>query len=92
MRSGGVRGRGRPRAVSVTRARARERARLGARARGQRRVRPALIAVGGRAMRRWRGKRGRERGMVGEKEKVASTNRIGSWESGIRDREKIFGS
>ena len=49
MRSGGVRGRGRPRAVSVTRARARERARLGARARGQRRVRPALNAVGGRA-------------------------------------------
>ena len=32
-------------------------ARLGARARGQWRVRPALIAVGGRAMRRWRGKR-----------------------------------
>ena len=39
----------------------------------QRRVRPAIIAVG-------------------EKEKVESTNGIGSWESGVRDREKIFGS
>ena len=35
-------------------------ARPGARARGQWRMRPALIAVGGRAMRRWRGKRERE--------------------------------
>ena len=39
----------------------------------QRRVRPAIIAVG-------------------EKEKVESTNGIGSWESGVRDREKIFES
>ena len=38
----------------------------------QRRVRPAIIAVG-------------------EKEKVESTNGIGSWESGVRDREKIPG-
>ena len=65
-------------------------ARPGARARGQWRVRPALIAVGGRAMRLWRGKRERERGTVGEKEKVTSTNGIGSWEWGIRNREKIF--
>ena len=62
----------------------------GCAARGQWRVRPALIAVGGRAMRLWREKRERERGPVGEKEKVTSTNGIGSWESGIRDREKIF--
>ena len=68
------------------------RARPGARAREGMRVWPALIAVGGRAMRRWRGKRERERGTVGEKEKVESTNGIGSWESGVRDREKIFGS
>ena len=49
--------------------------------------------------RRLRGARARGgvRGMaviiaVGEKEKVESTNGIGSWESGVRDREKIFGS
>ena len=61
---------------------------------GQWRVRPALIAVGGRAMRRWRGKRERERererGAVGEKGKVTSMNGIGNRESSVRDREKIF--
>ena len=53
---------------------------------GQWRVRPALIAVGGRAMRRWRGKRERGRGTTGEKGKVTSMNGIGNRESGVRDR------
>ena len=61
-------------------------ARPGARARGQWRVRPALIAVGGRAMRRWRGKRERERGAVGEKGKVTWNQESGIGCSGqIKD-------
>ena len=69
----------------------------------QRRVRPAIITVGGRACATGRraardgttarGKeREREQGTVGEKEKMDTTNGIGCWKSGARDREKIFGS
>ena len=32
-------------------------------------MRPALIAAGGREMRQWRGKRGRERGTVSEQKR-----------------------
>ena len=52
----------------------------------------ALAAIAGCAV------QGRQRRVrpaiiaVSEKEKVESTNGIGSWESGVRDREKIFGS
>ena len=52
----------------------------------------------GEACTAWRAGQGRQRRVrpviiaVGEKEKVESTNGIGSWESGVRDREKIFGS
>ena len=34
--------------------------------------------------------RERERGTVGEKEKMDVTNGNGCWKSGVRDREKIF--
>ena len=52
----------------------------------------------GEACAAWRAGQGRQRHVrpaiiaAGEKEKVESTNGIGSWESGVRDREKIFGS
>ena len=64
---------------------------------------PAIIAVGGRTwatgrraardetVARKKRERERERGTVGEKEKVESTNGIECWESGVRDREKIPG-
>ena len=66
----------------------------------QRRVRPAIITVGGRACATGRraardgttARKERERGKVGDKEKAESTNGIGCWKSGVRDREKIFGS
>jgi len=35
--------------------------------------------------------RERERGTVGEKERMETTNGIGCWKSGVRDREKILG-
>ena len=69
---------------------AHRRQRPSARARGQWRVRPALIAVGGRAMRRWRGKRERGRGMTGEKGKVASMNGIGNRVFGTEKRFSEF--
>ena len=72
----------------------------------QRHVRPAIIAVGGRAWATGRRaardgtsarkkrerERERERGTVGDKEKMDTTNGIRCWKSGVRDREKIFGS
>ena len=60
----------------------------------QRRVRPAIIAVGGRACTGWDvgEEKERERGTVGDKEKMDTTNGIRCWKSGVRDIEKIFGS
>ena len=65
----------------------------------QRRVRPAIITVGGRACATGRraardgttARKERERGTVGEKEMMETTNGIGCWKSCVRDREKIPG-
>ena len=66
----------------------------------QRRVWPAIIAVGGRACATGRraardgmtARKERERGTVDERERMETTNGIGCWKSAVRDREKIFGS